>query len=126
MVESIFSRVFAYRQRENHSPTENFLNEIFAYCLENDVLFQKSFFNLILNSSLPQDDIEISTQESYIGYGRPDIEISFDNTSILIECKVESSERKNQLNDYCGILINQKKQLNKYLIFIIMNTKNYP
>ena len=117
-MESIFTRVFAYRQREHHSPTENFITEIFAFCLEIDEIFCKDFLKLFINTHLSWQEMSISTQESYLGYGRPDIEINFADTSIIVECKVESSERQNQLNDYASILTTKKLQPNKYIIFL--------
>ena len=79
MSNSIFSRVFPYRQRENNSPIENFLTEIFAFCLETDVLFRKDFFKTLLTINISNYDFEISTQKAYDGYGRPDIEINFND-----------------------------------------------
>lgn len=117
MKESVFSKVFAYRQRENHSPLENFLTEIFAFCIEEDIKFRVDFFKLVI-SNYKEQDITISTQESYDNYGRPDIEINFEDTCIIIECKVEASERFNQLNDYADILVKRKKQAKKIVVFI--------
>jgi|GEM_PF-2426594 len=119
MNDSIFSRVFVYRQRESNSPIENFLTEIFAFCLETDDKFRKDFFNELLKINILNYNIEISTQNEYSGYGRPDIELNFDKTSILFECKVEASERTNQLSDYASILINEKtKYTSKHIVFL--------
>ena len=91
MTESVFSRVFAYRQRENHSPTENFLTEIFAFCLESDENFCTDFLSLFIDTNISWQEMSISTQESYLGYGRPDIEINLkemSNQENLHEIKV--------------------------------------
>lgn len=117
MDESIFSRVFSYRQRENHSPLENFLTEIFSFCIETDLKFRNDFFKLFI-SNYSNQNIKISTQELYEDFGKPDIEISFEDTCIFIESKVEASERANQLTDYASILVKKKTHSNKIIVFI--------
>lgn len=99
MDASFFTNLFAYRQRENNSPLENFLTEIFAYCLQSDKDFRRSFFKICLKIN-NGGRFFISTQNEYEEYGRPDIEIELDNYSILIENKVDSAEGFNQLNRY--------------------------
>jgi hypothetical protein len=115
---SVFSRVFSYRQRETHSPLENFLTEIFAFCIERDLSFRKDLFLKILKVKLPQNICEVATQIEYDSLGRPDIEICFDDTVIIFECKVQANERPNQLNDYATILTNHKLQKDKHLVFL--------
>jgi hypothetical protein len=123
MNESIFSKVFSYRQKENHNPLENFLTEILSFCIENDINFRKDFLKKILKIKLDDAVFNISTQEHYLDYGRPDIEITNGNTIILLECKVEANERENQLEDYASILIKQKNRfVNKHIVFL---TKYY-
>jgi hypothetical protein len=87
MTDSIFSRAFPYRQRESHSPLENYLTEIFAFCLENDLLFRKRFLNDILKIKYTSKDLKIQTQSNYTGLGRPDIEILLDNCAIIIRVR---------------------------------------
>jgi hypothetical protein len=64
---------------------------------------------------------EISTQQSYPLLGRPDIEIITENSIILIENKVDSSEGFEQLSRYIKILSLSNKK-NKYLVYL---TKYY-
>ena len=119
MTDSIFTRIFSYRQRENISPLENFLTEIFSFCLENDTIFRNDFFIKLLSIKLDKGDFKISTQEEYEKFGRPDIEITFNKTVILFECKVEASERQNQLNDYASILTDKKTNFSDlHVIFL--------
>jgi len=120
MTESIFSRIYSYRESENKNSKENFLIEIFAFCLENDTQFLKDFLESLEINYFPLKSIK--TQSSY-ELGRPDIEINLgdNNTCILIECKVENVERENQLEDYRTILLN-KKVKEKHLIYL---TKYY-
>ncbi|MBK6382553.1 MAG: PD-(D/E)XK nuclease family protein [Chitinophagaceae bacterium] len=115
---SVFSRVFSYRQRETHSPLENFLTEIFAFCIETDLTFRKDIFLKLLKIKLPQNICDVTTQVEYDNLGRPDIEVCFDDTAIIFECKVQASERPNQLSDYATILTNHKLQKDKHLVFL--------
>jgi len=118
-MKSIFTRTYHYRARENKNNLENYLIEIFAFCLENDIEFRKDYLSEIgFNENI---EVFINTQSSHKDYGRPDIEIKNSNSFIIIECKIESTERKNQLNDYLKIL--KKSDLeNKWLIYL---TKYY-
>src|SRR5688500_12702305 len=103
MPDCLFSSIFPYRQHECHSPLENFITEIFAFCLRNDEFFRSSFFRL-LKIECANENCFISTQKKYDVYGRPDLEIEFADTIFLVENKVEAGERLNQLNDYASIL----------------------
>jgi len=119
MASSIFLRIYTYRQRENNSPLENFIIEIFTYCLENDPKFRNDFFSKILNVNIDTTNLNISTQQEYEGYGRPDIEISDSKSVFLFECKVEAGERENQLEDYSLLLMEKKSQYkDKHLIYL--------
>nr|WP_170857105.1 PD-(D/E)XK nuclease family protein [Algoriphagus locisalis] len=118
-LESVFSRLFSYRQRENITPLENYLTELFAFCLESDVIFRKVFFENCLGIYNVSNDVKVKTQVSYKNFGRPDIEISFADTIILIECKVNSFERKDQLSNYIQILKKFHKETpSKYLVYL--------
>lgn len=118
-MESIFSKAYRYRERENKNSLENYLIEIFSHCLQNDLIFQKSCLSNIGFENY--SDIIIDTQLSYTGFGRPDIVIKNSDSIVMIECKIESSERTNQLKDYFDILKNSDYK-NKYLIYL---TKYY-
>jgi hypothetical protein len=120
MEKSFFNRLYSYTERENKNSKENYLIEIFAFCLEIDNDFFNEFLGFLGISNF--NDREIWTQKSY-SLGRPDIEIFLpdENIEILIECKIEHFERENQLIDYAKILIN-KESKNKHLIYL---TKYY-
>ncbi|MCM4162996.1 MULTISPECIES: PD-(D/E)XK nuclease family protein [unclassified Arenibacter] len=120
MTESVFSKIYSYRQRENKNSKENFLIEIFAHCLQTD---KKLLFDFLQNFDIiPDSETNIKTQSIY-EFGRPDIEINIPSTQtcILIECKIEHFERPNQLEDYKKIL-EGKPLLNRYLVYL---TKYY-
>jgi Holliday junction resolvase len=114
-MESVFSRAYSYRERKHKNNLENYLIEIFSFCLGDDLQFRKKFLELI---NVPVEDGKylIKTQATY-GNLRPDIVIESDSTFIIIECKIEASERLNQLNDYAKIVQRETKR-NKKLIYL--------
>ncbi len=102
MEQSLFGKLFKYREREKISPRENFLTEIFAFVLKHDKLFRELFFKKL--GLLKNEKPEILTQSTY-SEGRPDIEIIIDkNIHVLIEVKVGTTEGYEQLNRYSEIL----------------------
>ncbi len=119
---NLYSRLFAYRQRENNTPLENFLTELFAYCLDTDKKFRDAFLKSCLKISA-YAEYEVSTQNDYEKMGRPDIELELDKYYILIENKVDSAEGLDQLNRYSSIL-RQYKGDNKEKIVVFL-TKLY-
>jgi hypothetical protein len=120
MTQSIFSKIYTYRERENKHSKENFLIEIFAHCLYHDKKFQSNFLKYLNIQS--DEEVIIKTQAVY-GLGRPDIEINIpsQNLCILIECKIEHFERPNQLEDYKKIL-ESKIITKRHLVYL---TKYY-
>jgi len=118
MTTSFFTNLFAYRQRENNTPLENFLTEIFSFCLQTDINFRNSFFKVCLKIN-SKGNCLISTQNEYEEFGRPDIEIELDNYSILIENKVDSTEGLNQLNRYASILRMHKQDDRKKIVVFL-------
>lgn len=120
MRESVFSKIYSYRERENKNCKENFFTEIFAHCLLIDNNLLNNFLKLLNIETT--GEVEIKTQTIY-EFGRPDIEINIQSKDIciLIECKIEHFERLNQLEDYSKIL-ELKKAKNKHLVYL---TKYY-
>jgi hypothetical protein len=120
MSESIFSKIYSYRERENKNSKENFIIEIFAHCLQTDNKLLKDFLKYL---EIETDaETNIKTQSIY-NFGRPDIEINIPSikTCILIECKIEHFERPNQLEDYKKIL-ESKNNTKRHLVYL---TKYY-
>jgi PD-(D/E)XK nuclease superfamily len=125
MGKSVFTRAFSYRQRESMSPTENYLTEIFAFCLETDEVFRKRFFEKV-GIELTEGRFDLGTQSVY-KEGRPDIEVKTNNEWILFENKVESGERPSQLNDYASILIKTvNSNLTPHIIFLTKYSEERP
>jgi len=120
-MESIFSKVYSYREREKKNAKENFLTEILAHCLLKDDIFLTSFLQLLKLGF--ENPILIKTQPPVYDYGRPDIEINLCKSKIciLIECKIEHHERLDQLEDYKKIL-HEKNVNERHLVYL---TKYY-
>lgn len=120
MSESVFSKVYSYREKENKNSKETFLTEIFAHCLYADKKLLNNFFKQLKIET--DAEVIIKTQSSY-EFGRPDIEINIPatNTCILIECKIEHFERQDQLDDYKKIL-EGKNVSQRHLVYL---TKYY-
>ncbi len=118
-MQSIFSKIYPYRQKEAKNNLENYLIEIFAFCLDNDACFRNRFLQQL--DLADENPINIATQRSYDGFGRPDIEIDLPSARVIIECKVESTERADQLQDYARLL-KESTQKRRILIYL---TKYY-
>ena len=119
-MNSIFSKVYRYQFRKDRNRKEDFLTEIFAFCLQEDRIFFKAFLSKIGLKILDHQSYLVSTQVVYSG-NRPDVEIKWGNCHLLIECKVDSGERLNQLLDYAKIL-NESEYAEKHLVYL---TKYY-
>src|SRR5258708_10534852 len=104
-MSSLFERLYKNKQSEQgRNQKENFLTEIFAYCLRSDLNFRNKFLKFI---GCIEDckDFDCVTQFSHNEFGRPDILIKIDNhTMIIIECKVDSTQSETQLNRYAKFL----------------------
>ncbi len=126
MSDSFFQKIYKFKQSETKNSQENFLTEIFAYCLKNDEVFRKSFFVNINLFEYNDSQIKESIKTQYITKtkGRPDICLKDDNNLIFIENKIDSLQGENQLKNYKNDLlsIENNKIKNKSLIFI---TKHY-
>lgn len=116
-MKSIFTKTYKFRQKVGKHEKENYLTEIFAYCLQIDEILIEDFLKkCLIPVSFFEKDYKVETQKSY-SQGRPDIVIQSSNTLILIECKVGSPLDIDQLKKYQQILVSDKRP-NKHLIFL--------
>lgn len=114
---SFFNKIYKYKQSDLRHQKENFLTEIFAYCLNNDLLFRLHFLSLI-NYSGGSEKFNCVTQLQNNDFGKPDVVIEInDNTIVIVECKIGSSQEETQLKRYSRILLDHKAE-NKYLVFL--------
>ena len=122
---SIFSRIFPYRQSEGRTPCEDFFTETFVYVVSESELFKHKFVMWLFNQMLELENIRIEI-ETYRRFGRlcPDICVEVQDTDnnryvAIIESKIDSCQRNNQLQDYDNILVqNWQNYLSKTLVYI--------
>lgn len=116
-MRSIFTRTYNYRRKTGKNEKENYLTEIFSYCLQTDKVFIEAFLKKLEIPFISEvERLNIETQVTY-PQGRPDIVISYSNTIILVECKVESPANIDQLNRYKSILESNTKK-SKFIVFL--------
>ena len=116
--KSLFGRLFSYQSSETHSPLENYLIEIFAYCLTTDKEFRDAFVCSFLGLNFIEEEFTTKTQVVLSKYARPDIVMNSPNTIVVIECKVESSEGNEQLKKYSQFLNSKDNYTKKHLIYL--------
>jgi hypothetical protein len=125
---SFFQRLYKYKQSDRRHQKENFLTEILAHCLLTDKIFQSKFVSLI-NCNEKINSFQCKTQTTNEEFGKPDVFIKInDNTCILIECKVDTTQQETQLKRYSDILLNDISK-NKHLVFLTKyfeETENFP
>ncbi len=116
-MNSFFHRLYKYKQCESINQKENFLTEILSYSLTADKAFRKHFLKKIGYNDIVKT-FTCETQYIKNKFGRPDIFISINNdTVIIIECKIDSTQQKSQLNRYCDLL-QKNPAKRKYLIYL--------
>lgn len=113
-MNSIFTNIYKYRQTDKKNEIENYLIEIFSYCLQKDDVFKNNFFDKI---GFENNNGKILTQKTFSNGKRPDICIEDNKNLFLIECKVGADEGENQLANYQQILAGYKNKKTK-LIFL--------
>jgi hypothetical protein len=114
---SFFHKLYKYKQSDRRHQKENFLTEILAYCLVTDKIFQDKFLSL-LNNTDEIKSFDCLTQMTDKEFGKPDIFITVnDNTAIIIECKVDTTQHETQLKRYSDILLKHSFK-NKHLVFL--------
>lgn len=128
MSGSLFQRLYSQSQSENGlNKRENYLIEIFSFCLQTDRSFLEAFFQYLGAENC--EEFEIETQHRKKDYGIFDILIKgSDKFILLIECKVDSSAGKTQLYRYSQYLSSQKAD-KKILIYLTKNAEhidNFP
>lgn len=108
MGESIFSRLFHYRERENLSPRENYLTEMLAWMIDSLPQFGRDYIiflcekcNAYLITATSQlIDVSAQTQVS-VTAGFIDMVIIADKKiGFICEHKVDSSLSENQIKKY--------------------------
>lgn len=127
---SIFNKLFKLQLRSSNKPLEDYLTEIFGFCLNIDIVFRNRFLQLLHLNNKDYTSFFVDTQCVYASDSRrTDLEINLGHTYIIIESKVGSVEGTNQLDAYAEILA-EKGQEHKLLVFLTANReekdKDYP
>ncbi|MDZ7935689.1 MAG: PD-(D/E)XK nuclease family protein [Emticicia sp.] len=129
-MENIFSNLFKLKLKNSNNPTEDYLTEIFKYCLTNDKNIFSAFLKLISKNENLNDDYTIKSQESFEKLlkhecdSRPDLSIYFENNVIFIESKVDSTEGNWQLQRYAEHLIQFPDTTSKTLVYLTRDYEN--
>ena len=129
-MESLFTKLFRYRERENRSPEEDFMTELIAYMFQNHRSILMSFLEECGITQAGVESVTVSTQ--YVlnnSESRPDIAIKLTDGSgkqliIFVENKIHAAEGPNQLQRYFSYL-SEKRQDNMCSCYLIYITKNY-
>jgi len=121
-MENLFVNIQKYVPRKDRNPKEDFFLEILAFFLDNDKILLSKFVKVCGVNTGRIKKYEIRTQVKYEKYGRPDIEIIInDSVFIIIENKIDSTQRYNQLKDYLKVA-QKKKYRHSYVVYL---TKYY-
>ena len=121
MNESIFSRLFRYKQTEKMSPKENYLTEMLAWMIDSLPQFGQDYV-LFLNSKCKEKlnfdancPFTVSAETQFrVTKGIIDMVIETDcGYGFICEHKVDSPLRENQIKDYSEC----DKEINKDLTF---------
>ncbi len=131
MNESIFSRLFRYRQTEKISPKENYLTEMLCWLINNCPTFAKDYLALLAENNDGEiidiskiTEITAKTQVS-VSEGFIDMVIDTDEDLFFIcEHKVDSDLLKDQLGKYrkCQHQINNEKKT--LIVLVTKSTYN--
>ncbi len=131
-MQSLFSKLFKYRERENRSPEEDYMTELIAYIFQHHKSILVSFLKEcnILQDGEKVECSGVSTQ--YVlgnSDSRPDIVIKLtkgnkQQSVIFIENKINAEEGPNQLHRYFTYLskIKKKSASSCHLVYV---TKHY-
>ena len=131
MNESIFSRLFHYRQTEKMSPKENYLTEMLCWLINNCPTFAKDYLDFLvskdntLNNEIRNVSNVFADTQIYINDtvndGFIDMVITTDTDLVIIcEHKIDSSLSEGQLDKYRN---NTNDDWNKDKTRIVLVTK---
>lgn len=126
-MSSLFKILFNLQIKSSGEPLEDYLTEIFAFCLNQDVMILVDFlkkFN-IAEIDIEKDSLttqyELKALQNHNTDSRPDMVFISKNTTIFFENKVGAIEGDHQLQRYAEHL-DKSPSANKILVFI---TRDY-
>ena len=117
-MNSLFNKLFRLQLKTTTKPLEDYITEVFAFCLQTDSEFRNAFLSRLDLQNKEFNSFYVDTQCVYSSEGkRTDLEINLGHSYIMIESKVGSTESVNQLDSYAQILA-EKGQDYKLLVFL--------
>lgn len=123
---SLFKSLFKLQLRSSNKQKEDFLTEVFAHCLKDNIELLSDFLKVFgvnegdFNSAKVTTQYALSALENHNSASRPDIAIFLDSRVIFIENKIDSGEVPDQLKRYAEHL--DQFSLPKTLVYI---TRDY-
>lgn len=102
----IFKVLFNLKLNSNSQPLEDYLTEIFSYCLKNDQNIVNVFLKHFSIHSHEIEEYSISTQykikslENHETDSRPDMVVFSSDLTLFFENKINALEGKKQLSRY--------------------------
>lgn len=108
MEETLYSRLFQYRERQHLRPEENYLTEILAWTIENIPSFAEEYIRFLLSNDKSESKHEANQYEVNYVYtqykvtnGYIDLVIIANNNIVFIcEHKINSNLSENQISKY--------------------------
>ncbi len=124
-MSDIFSTLYKLKLNNSLNPLEDYLTEIFCYCLEEYEILRSDFLETFGIYSFSNEDelYFISTQHNlpslptHKSASRPDMVLIYKNATIFFENKVASNEGFEQLERYRDHLVNTETEY-KTLVYI--------
>ncbi len=116
--QSKFSKLLKYIHKEELTPKENFLTELFAWTLQEcPSIYSKLLMDY--DVSIPENKFNIITQKYFDGF-YIDMILFSDKINILFEIKWNSKQHKNQLKNYLQLCKKNKELKNEpsHLIYL--------
>lgn len=116
----IFKILFNLKLKNSNQPLEDYLTEIFAYCLSEDNDLTNEFLNYFEITKSNHEQITISTQvelkalQNHETDSRPDMAIFSETATFFFENKINAKEGYKQLSRYAehlDLLSNNEKKI---------------
>lgn len=116
-MDSLFTRLYKYRQTEKGNSKENYLTEILAFLLRTNQDFRQNLLQAIGCINFFEEFI-VESQVRDEEFGIPDVVIKIgDHTIVVIEVKNDSLEGNEQLLRYSKYLL-QSGRADKFLVYL--------
>lgn len=126
-MSGLFKTLFNLQIKSSGEPLEDYLTEIFAYCLTQDKIMLGDFLKKFKIAPPDIEGFSLTTQyelkalQHHHSDSRPDIALISNSNTVFFENKVDSDEGRNQLQRYAEHL-DKSHTKNRVLVYI---TRDY-